>query len=130
MVNDFVDREPEQLYHLIGSPAPYNPAPAIVGAKPRSTAWPKCRSNFLNTPGNGYCCVCRTNKLLNVHHKKPYHLFPDLELVFSNLITLCETPTHNCHFIVGHCLDWTAYNPKVIELATLLKVCLEGKLMA
>lgn len=112
---------------LIGA-APHNFAPNIVAGKTRSPEWPKCRRLFLESEGNGKCFICGTTKLLNVHHKKPYHLFPQLELEPSNFITLCETPTHNCHFIVGHCLDWTMYNPKVVDLATFLKECLEGRL--
>lgn len=45
---------------------------------------------------------------------KPFHLFPELELDDSNLITLCEKSGHDCHFIFGHFHDWTLYNPNVI----------------
>lgn len=110
---------------LVG--APYNPAPELIGSSPRSPHWPQCRKDFLKSKGNDVCFICGTNVFLNVHHKKPYHLFPELELNPSNLITLCETPTHNCHFIIGHCLNWTMYNPKVVELATFLKECLNER---
>ena len=66
------------------------------------------------------CAACGGSKKLSVHHIKPYHLYPDLELNPSNLITLCEKSEVlgcNCHFVYGHFGDWTAYNPKVIETA-------------
>lgn len=108
--------------------APPNPEPIMVAGKTRSPHWPHERDLFLKT--NGKCACCGATKLLNVHHKKPYHLFPELELVHDNFITLCESPTHNCHFILGHCLDWTAYNPRVEELVKILGECLRGKLSA
>jgi predicted HNH restriction endonuclease len=48
---------------------------------------------------------------LEVHHVKPFHLFPQLELDPANLMTLCEDGG-NCHFMVGHLKDWRRYNPK------------------
>ena len=96
----------------------------IICGVPRSPHWSKLRSEWLKS--NNCCVACgSTNlKMLNVHHKKPYHLFPKLELTETNLITLCETPTHNCHFIVGHCLDWTKYNNCVVSLSKLMFKCI------
>lgn len=51
---------------------------------------------------------------LNVHHIRPFHLYPELELVEDNFITLCENPGFNCHFVIGHCMFWTAWNPTVV----------------
>jgi hypothetical protein len=50
-----------------------------------------------------------------VHHIAPFHLEPDLELEESNLITLCEKPGHDCHFVFGHFHDWYDFNPSVRE---------------
>lgn len=106
--------------------APYNPAPYLIGGKQRSKDWPKVQCAFLRA--NPRCAACGATKLLNVHHKKPYHLFPELELDPSNLLTLCETPTHNCHFILGHCLNWSAYNVRVTELVVFYHHCLFNRL--
>ena len=60
--------------------------------------------------------------LLNVHHVKPFHLFPDLELDAGNLITLCERGAFSCHWIVGHGgRDWRDYNPTCVADAAYLR---------
>lgn len=58
------------------------------------------------------CQACGGESLLQVHHVKPYHLQPELELDLSNLITLCMGPL-TCHNDVGHGDDYKAYNPDV-----------------
>lgn len=85
---------------------------AIAG-KPsarRSPQWPAVeRAHLVKEP----CCqVCGGKKQLNVHHKKPYHLFPELELEPTNLITLCNAI--RCHITFGHGGDFKAWNPNVI----------------
>jgi hypothetical protein len=73
--------------------------------------------------------VCGRTKNLNAHHKKPFHLFPELELATDNLFPLCETGpgSTNCHCLIGHCGDWTKYNPYVVEDAAMLWIILEHK---
>ena len=79
----------------------------------RSSQWPKVRAEHLkNHPA---CLVTGSTKELEVHHIFPVHLFPELELSPENLVTLSEGPTTNFHFLVGHLLDWRAYNPNVLE---------------
>ena len=56
-----------------------------VGLSPRSAGWAKVEKDFLAK--NPICAICSTNKKLNVHHKKPFHLHPELELDVNNLIT-------------------------------------------
>lgn len=77
----------------------------------RSPKWGKVRKQFLIDNGNICACCSRTDNL-NVHHIIPVHIDPSLELERSNLIILCEK---HCHWVYGHCGDWSAYNPKVIE---------------
>ncbi len=43
---------------------------------------------------------------LNVHHCRPFHLHPDLELNPANLITLCR----NHHLWWGHLGCWRSWN--------------------
>jgi 5-methylcytosine-specific restriction enzyme A len=66
---------------------------------------------------NPNCAACGGTANVEVHHIQPFHLFPDLELVDSNLITLCEKPGYECHFVFGHYHDWYKYNPDVITTA-------------
>jgi hypothetical protein len=52
------------------------------------------------------------------HHKIPFHDNPDLEMVESNWIPLCEGRySCNCHLTFGHMGNWTLFNPKVVEMA-------------
>lgn len=75
----------------------------------RSSQWPKTRKAFLAK--NPYCAVCGTNKKISCHHKKPFHLFPELENDPSNLISLCEK--NGCHLRFGHLYSFLSYNPDI-----------------
>lgn len=50
---------------------------------------------------------------LNVHHKVPFHIAPELELEESNLITLCMSEDRHCHLLIGHGDSFKAYVPDV-----------------
>jgi hypothetical protein len=50
---------------------------------------------------------------LQVHHIKPFHLHPNLELDPRNLITLCELPGRDHHLLIGHLDEWESYNVNV-----------------
>jgi hypothetical protein len=76
----------------------------------RSYQWSKTRKEFLENNPN--CAACGRNKKLEVHHIKPYHLHPELEHDFSNLITLCDDP---CHFVFGHLMNYQSWNEEVIQ---------------
>lgn len=75
----------------------------------RSSQWDKVRREHLaNHP---YCAACGYTKQLQVHHIKPYHLFPELELDPTNLITLgVDCPSGNHHYLFGHLHNWRSYN--------------------
>jgi 5-methylcytosine-specific restriction endonuclease McrA len=75
----------------------------------RSSRWPYARKKHLKT--EPACQWCGADLHLQVHHIQPFHLFPGLELVPSNFITLCETPNYNCHRKVGHLGAWVRWNP-------------------
>jgi hypothetical protein len=91
------------------------PRPASYGAE-RSGKWPALERNWLKV--HPCCAGCGTTEQVSVHHKRPFHLHPDLELDSGNLISLCEK--HNCHLMLGHSGDWHAYNPHVEEDAKFL----------
>jgi len=82
-----------------------------VSAK-RSSHWPTVEKHFRE--GHSTCAACGSKKRLNVHHIRPFHMFPELELDPTNLITLCMSTTE-CHFRLGHLSNWHAYNGNIRE---------------
>lgn len=82
---------------------------AIVATKKRSSRWRSVREQHLKECPR--CEACGDDKNLEVHHLKPYHLFPELELEKSNLMTLCchGIGGMNCHLVYGHCGHWSSY---------------------
>jgi len=87
----------------------------IVGKVPwnkrRSPKWGSVRAAYLKE--HPVCEVTGTAKALEVHHIKPFHLHPELELEPSNLMTL--TRKYNTHYLMGHLLNWKSWNAKVSE---------------
>lgn len=76
----------------------------------RSSKWPTVRAAFLKD--NGSCAACGQTDHLQVHHIKPFHMDPSLELEHSNLITLCEDE-YDCHRNIGHLGNFKKENPNV-----------------
>lgn len=74
---------------------------------PRSPKWSLVRKEFLKI--NKSCEVCSSKKKLEVHHCIPFHIRPDLELSFSNLVTLCDVH----HLLFGHLMNWSSYNKDI-----------------
>lgn len=89
---------------------------AVEGVS-RSPHWAAVRHAY--AVQNPACAACGGLKLIQIHHKKPFHLHPDLELDPSNFITLCESPERLCHHRIGHSLDWKAFNPHVVDDAAI-----------
>lgn len=85
------------------------------GAK-RSPHWRTIRNAHLVL--EPVCRACGGTKKLQVHHMRPFHLHPELELQQENLITLCEKPGHDCHFVFGHFHNWSLWNPTVSSDST------------
>jgi len=80
----------------------------------RSHLWPRLEKKFLLN--NPQCAFCGSIKKLHVHHKKPFHLYPELELDENNLITLCMD-TNECHLKIGHGNNFKYY---FLEIDSLL----------
>jgi 5-methylcytosine-specific restriction protein A len=78
----------------------------------RSPKWPSVQKLHLKLEPE--CAACGSTKQLQVHHKKPFHLFPELELDLHNLITLCMDEK-DCHINIGHGDNFKHYNPDVTE---------------
>lgn len=81
-----------------------------LGYSRRSSGWSKVRKKHLKQFPT--CAACGANKKLEVHHIKPVHQHPELELDEKNLITLCADP---CHIIFGHLKNWKSWNTEVIS---------------
>ena len=85
--------------------------PAVFGGARRSKDWRMVRAIHLGF--NPTCEVCGGRKKIQVHHLKPFHMFPELELDPKNLVTLCTNKKKgiNCHLLVGHLGSFRKYNP-------------------
>lgn len=89
--------------------------PAGVSAsKARSPQWPAVRKRHID--GHPNCVVCG-RKAEEVHHLRPFHLEPSLELEPSNLRSLCR----DCHFAVGHLWNFSNENPDLDAHAEMLR---------
>jgi len=77
----------------------------------RSPHWETTRKNHLKLQPT--CAACGGTNKLQVHHKQPFHLHPELELDQNNLITLCEYGDVDCHYNIGHFRNWKSFNPNV-----------------
>ena len=86
---------------------------------PRSPHWPVVRQRWLQE--HPFCAACGASEQLAVHHKKPFHKYPSLELEETNFITLCESTSRPCHFAHGHFYLWGGWNPSVDEDAAKFK---------
>lgn len=87
------------------------PLPAF--AVPRSPDWPEARRDHLRIEPACLITGIDDPKRLNVHHIKPFHDFPELELEQTNMITLAEASI-NIHFLIGHGgKSWLDYNPNI-----------------
>ena len=84
----------------------------------RSGHWPTVEKHFKES--HPVCAVCGGTDRLQVHHQKPFHLDPALELDVNNLITLCMGEKE-CHLQIGHGDDFKAYNPEVATDAETLR---------
>ena len=81
----------------------------------RSSHWPGVRKQHIKN--NPRCALCDGDKKLEVHHIKPFHLHPELELDPENLITLCEDKGNGvyCHLFFGHLGSYKSLNENVRE---------------
>lgn len=92
----------------------------------RSPEWPKVER--LKRASVGACEVCGAIMRLQVHHIKPFHTFPELELDPSNLVVLCMGP-NECHLQCGHGGSFRAYNPSIREIVMSAKTGKDLKLL-
>lgn len=80
-----------------------------IGAE-RSPGWGAFRNECI--AAHPFCAFCGKTEDLNAHHKIPFWLGGG-ELDPDNIIILCRGKVMNCHFVVGHLWNWSAFNPLV-----------------
>jgi hypothetical protein len=95
----------------------------IYGGKPRAPGWKVLAIAWLAE--NPRCAACGRTEDVVPHHVMPYHLYPELELDWRNLVTLCEWRTLNCHLWLGHAGNWSDWNPYVRTDAETFRQILE-----
>ena len=97
---------------------------ATIGTK-RSPHWPAVRKQWL--AAHPTCAACGGTQNIEVHHKSPFHLHPELELEPSNFITLCEPIGKEHHLKIGHTVNgkssWKINNPDVVRDAAAALRC-------
>ena len=86
----------------------------------RSPQWHTTRNLHLQL--HNRCEACDSTTLLQVHHIKPFHLNPELELDPRNLITLCMSD-FECHLLLGHNDNFQSSNPNVLEDVIRFRSC-------
>lgn len=86
----------------------------------RSWAWRLVKRAHLRK--HPTCAACGNRYHLTVHHIVPVSVDRTLELVPSNLITLCERSplSINCHLFIGHGGKWHTHNAHVVRDAAQL----------
>jgi hypothetical protein len=89
--------------------------PRVIDAlsEPRSSRWKEVRKEHLKRFPE--CEACGSRKSVVPHHIVPFHVDPSKELDPENLVSLCESPTFNCHLFFGHLKRWDRHNPHVVE---------------
>jgi len=76
--------------------------------------WRRVRDRYYAT--HKTCAMCGIARDIQVHHIKPWHLYPEERYSHKNLVSLCQP----CHFRFGHGRNWKAYNPVVVDMAEIV----------
>ncbi len=98
--------------HLMRKSLDYGAHIARAHGRERSPEWSRvAKEHRLREPA---CMACGyKGRKLQVHHIKPFHLHPHLELDPHNLITLCEARGRDHHLLLGHLGTWDSYNEHI-----------------
>ncbi|MGA7781162.1 MAG: HNH endonuclease signature motif containing protein [Paraburkholderia sp.] len=110
------------IKHLVDAAKGKHPVTAA-----RSGKWPTVRKQHLAL--HPTCEVCGGTQKLEVHHRRPFHLHPNLELDPKNLVTLCEANKDgvNCHLLFGHLGNFRSFNVDVLIDAALWLTKIKGR---
>lgn len=88
--------------------------PDKTQGKKRSPKWGAFKKEYEKTHPK-VCAVCGSKKGVALHHLRPFHLHPELELEENNMLWVCERPGHDHHFMVAHLEDYKSFNPTAKE---------------
>ena len=95
----------------------------IYGGRKRSPKWRALSDRFLKE--HPACAATGRIKgkgiIVVAHHIIPYHVQPDLELEWENLIPMSEGGTWNAHLWMAHLGEWADWNPRIREDAAEMK---------
>jgi 5-methylcytosine-specific restriction protein A len=115
------------MFHIIDG-EPVLVEDRLIGGPPRNPHWRSfCKECVVAHP---YCAACGSTKFLVGHHKKPFHLYPDLEMSPENILILCQGDVCNCHFVFGHNFSWLAYSETAEEDAARMLDRIKNRKMA
>jgi 5-methylcytosine-specific restriction enzyme A len=87
----------------------------------RDPRWAKESREWLAEHAECELCGHDAIEDLEVHHERPYHLFPELEMDRQYWHALCRRP-HDCHRLWGHLSDFSLYNPILRESIVIVKL--------
>ena len=89
----------------------------LLGGKLRSSGWYQFRKIHIKKE----CCYCGRKgtflKPLQLHHLRPFHLFPEDELNPDNVETFCN----ECHLREAHLMSYKSFNINVKEKAKIMR---------
>ncbi len=104
----------KKVRRLMRKPLDHGTHIARTHGHERSSEWSRvAKEHRLREPA---CMACGyKGRKLQVHHIKPFHLHPQLELDPHNLITLCEARGREHHLLLGHLGAWESYNEHIRE---------------
>ncbi|MCP4493301.1 MAG: HNH endonuclease [Gammaproteobacteria bacterium] len=77
----------------------------------RSSGWWSLSRQFKED--NPECVACGSIKRLHVHHIMPVAKYPQFEMQWTNLMTLC----FYCHFVLGHLRNWKRCCVHIVTVA-------------
>ena len=80
-----------------------------------SGKWQKAKRLYYKKHGK-VCKCCGQRKKIQLHHKLPRHLFPELALDPKNFISLCNRKGVGCHFLHGHMGSYRTYNENIVDV--------------
>lgn len=66
------------------------------------------------------CAFCGGLTDLEVHHIRPFHQFPELEMAEGNWIVLCGDGGRGCHFLAGHLGNWQRWNSEIAKICRIM----------
>jgi 5-methylcytosine-specific restriction enzyme A len=98
-------------------------ASAAAVLEGRSPHWPALERDVVKEEWQ--CRACGATAGLEVHHVRPFHLYPELELTRANLMVLCR----RCHWLLGHgSKSWSDWIPTAPADAAAMRRRIDGRL--